>query len=80
MTDNNNNEIIYERSPYQVIVDKAGEQYVVLNTQTGIFEMEEKVLGRCLHFAREGAEFVDAFLKEEEEEGQISVFPASSLQ
>ncbi|WP_373088745.1 hypothetical protein [Zhongshania sp.] len=87
MTDVTNNNIevsgepLYEASPYQVFTKADLSGYVVLNKDTGVYEVEDKVLGKCITFAEHSAAFLEDALAAPEEDNKpdISIYPASAM-
>lgn len=85
MTGNNdnNNEVkpIFESLPYQVYVKEDKSGYVVLNVGTGVFEVEDPVLGKCITYADHSAEFLEAYLsaRKSSKDSNIAVFPAGAV-
>lgn len=67
MTDNNDN-TLYTIGRFKVSVGAEGDTYEVLNTQTGVVEVTDSVLGKCITFAESSDEFLKSFERDQQAE------------
>lgn len=84
--DNNNSvtvsgEPLFEAAPYQVFTktDKSG--YAVIHKDTGVCEVDDRVLGKCITYAEHSAAFLEEVLNEQEAEkpSDLTIYPAAAM-